>query len=335
MRRCRIGFVLTKTLAKELFSQETVDFLASFADFNALSKLPDRITPEYMLEALADADVAVTCWHTPAFTDEMLERLPKLRLVAHAAGSIKNLVPKSFWQNGRRITSNAPVLAEDVAQTTLAHILSGLKRMWEMGNRMRSGGWKPEPGTVLRRPNGLTVGIVGASMAGRTVIEYLRPFHCRVLVSDPFFSALEAKTLGVTKMELDEMLPLCDVVSLHAPANEDCRHMLNARNLPTLKDGCLLINTARGMLIEEPALIRELETGRISACLDVTDPEPSAPDSPLRTLPNVLLQPHLAGGHTQNGRLEMGENIANEIYSYVMKGTLRYDIRNDALLHMA
>ena len=97
MRRCRIGFVLTKTLAKELFSQETVDFLASFADFNALSKLPDRITPEYMLEALADADVAVTCWHTPAFTDEMLERLPKLRLVAHAAGSIKNLVPKSFW----------------------------------------------------------------------------------------------------------------------------------------------------------------------------------------------------------------------------------------------
>ena len=315
MRRCRIGFVLTKTLAKELFSQETVDFLASFADFNALSKLPDRITPEYMLETLADADVAVTCWRTPAFTDEMLERLPKLRLVAHAAGSIKNLVPKSFWQNGRRITSNAPVLAEDVAQTTLAHILSGLKRMWEMGNRMRSGGWKPEPGTVLRRPNGLTVGIVGASMAGRAVIEYLRPFHCRVLVSDPFFSALEAKTLGVTKMELDEML--------------------NARNLPTLKDGCLLINTARGMLIEEPALIRELETGRISAGLDVTDPEPSAPDSPLRTLPNVLLQPHLAGGHTQNGRLEMGENIANEIYSYVMKGTLRYDIRNDALLHMA
>ena len=74
-------------------------------------------------------------------------------------------------------------------------------------------------------------------MAGRAVIEYLRPFHCRVLVSDPFFSALEAKTLGVTKMELDEMLPLCDVVSLHAPANEDCRHMLNARNLPTLKDG--------------------------------------------------------------------------------------------------
>lgn len=148
-----------------------------------------------MLETLADADVAVTCWHTPAFTDEMLERLPKLRLVAHAAGSIKNLVPKSFWQNGRRITSNAPVLAEDVAQTTLAHILSGSNAWMEMGNRMRSGGWKPEPGTVLRRPNGLTVGIVGASMAGRAVIEYLRPFHCRVLVSDPFSARSKPRRL--------------------------------------------------------------------------------------------------------------------------------------------
>lgn len=335
MRRCRIGFVLTRDLARQLFSQDTVDFLSSFADFNELSELPEKISPEYMLETLAEADVAVSCWGTPAFTEEMLERLPRLRLVAHAAGSVKGLVPKSFWQNGRRITSNAPILAEDVAQTTLAHILSGLKRMWEMGNRMRNGGWKPTPDTVLRRPNGLTIGIVGASMAGRAVIEYLRPFHCNVLVADPYFDRLEAKRLGVTKMELDEMLPLCDVVSLHAPANEDCRHMLNARNLPTLKDGCLLINTARGMLIDEPALIRELSTGRISACLDVTDPEPCAQDSPLRTLPNVLLQPHLAGGHTQNGRLEMGENIAGEIYSFVMKGTLRYDIRDAALIHMA
>ena len=111
--------------------------------------------------------------------------------------------------------------------------------------------------------------------------------------------------------------------------------MLNAQNLPLLRDGALLVNTARGMLIDEAALLRELRTGRIMACLDVTDPEPPAPDSPLRTLPNVVLTPHIAGGHTQNGRRMMGRNILIETYNFLVKGALKFEVRGDMLQHMA
>lgn len=336
-KRHKVGIVMEKSLADSIFDAQTLAFLHSFADCNATEALPEKITREFMLETLEGADVAITCWRTPAFTDEMLERLPRLKLIAHAAGAVKNLVPASFWKTNRRITSNAPIIAEDVAQTTLALMLTSLKRLWQLNARTASGEWTGgESGNfTTRRLDGLTVGLVGASLVGKEVIRLIKPFNCEILMADPYLCPLEAEELGVKLMTLNEMIPLSDVLSLHAPANEDCRHMLNASNIPMMKDGCLLINTARGMLIEESALIKELQTGRIMACLDVTDPEPPAQDSPLRSLANVVLTPHIAGGHTINGRKMMGRNIVAETYNYLVKGLLKFDVRNETLAHMA
>ena len=136
--------------------------------------------------------------------------------------------------------------------------------------------------------------VVGASLVGREVVKILKPFRCQIQLYDPYISAHDARELGVTCLPLDTLLATSDVVTLHAPANPDCHWLLNQNNLPLLPDGALLVNTARGMLIEEAALIRELRTGRIFACLDVTDPEPPAPDHPFRTLENVVLTPHYA-----------------------------------------
>lgn len=337
MKRFKVGLVLEKVLAESLFSEQDISFLQSIADVNPIASLPEEITREFMMEALKDADVAVTCWRTPSFTDEMLAQLPRLRLVAHAAGAVKNLVPPSFWRSGRRIFSNAPIIAEDVAQTTLALILTSLKQLWQLNALTAEGKWTGgESGAfTTRRLDGLNVGLVGASLVGREVVKILKPFRCNILMSDPYLSPLEAEDMGVKRMALDEMIAASDVLSLHAPANEDCRHLLNARNLPLLKDGALLINTARGMLIDEEALIKELQTGRITACLDVTDPEPPAADSPLRTLPNVILMPHMAGGHTVNGRRMMGRNVITEIYNFLIKGKLQTEVHGDMLDHMA
>lgn len=336
-KRIQVGIAVAKPLADTLFTPESLDFLASFADFNPIEELPEIVTPAYMLEILKGADASITCWRTPPFTDEMLSRLPTMRLVAHAAGSVKNLVPASFWSSGRRITSNAPIIGEDVAQTTLALMLTSLKQLWALNASTAAGQWTGgETGALsTRRLDGLTVGLVGCSLIGKEVIRLLTPFRCRVMIADPYLSTMEARRLGVELVPLHEMIPQCDVLSLHAPANEDCRHMLNAKNIPLMKDGCLLINTARGMLIDEAALIEELKTGRISACLDVTDPEPPAADHPFRGMDNVVLLPHIAGGHTLNGRHMMGENILIEIYNYFTKGLLRFDIRQDMLEHMA
>lgn len=337
MKRFKVGLVLERTLAESLFSEEDIYFLRSVADVNAIEELPEKVTREFMMETLKDADVAVTCWRTPSFTDEMLEQLPKLRLVAHGAGSVKNLVPPSFWQSGRRIFSNAPIIAEDVAQTTLALILTSLKQLWQFNALTAEGKWTGgESGAfTIRRLDGLNVGLVGASRVGMEVVKILKPFRCNILMSDPYLSPLEAEDMGVSLMELDEMIAVSDVLSLHAPANEDCRHLLNARNLPLMKDDALLINTARGMLIDEQALIKELQTGRITACMDVTDPEPPAIDSPLRSLPNVILTPHIAGGHTVNGRRMMGRNVVTEIYNFLIKGKIREEVHVDMLNRMA
>jgi len=115
------------------------------------------------------------------------------------------------------------------------------------------------------------------------------------LLYDPYVSGEEARRLGATKVELDELLRRADIVSVHAPSLPETRHMLNARTLALMKDEAILINTARGALIDEVALVAELSKGRFFAFLDVTDPEPPAPDHPFRRLENVVLTPHLAG----------------------------------------
>jgi phosphoglycerate dehydrogenase-like enzyme len=127
------------------------------------------------------------------------------------------------------------------------------------------------------------------------VIELLKPYDVDILLYDPFVDEAGAAELGVIKVDLDELLTQSDVVSLHAPANKATYHMLNAKGLARMKDDALLINTGRGTLIDEQALIAELQKGRFFAFLDVTDPEPPALDSPLRSLPNVVVTPHIAG----------------------------------------
>jgi phosphoglycerate dehydrogenase-like enzyme len=142
---------------------------------------------------------------------------------------------------------------------------------------------------------GRTVGIVGASLVGRHVLRLLAPFDLHPLLADPYLTAADAAELGAELVELPELFRRSDVVSVHAPALPATRGMIDATLLAMLPDGSTLINTARGSLVDEHALVANLRTGRISAVLDVTEPELPAADSPLWDLPNVLLTPHAAG----------------------------------------
>lgn len=334
----KVAILVTKELANSIFRAQDLEFMKTFATYNPVEELPEVITPEFMDQALQDADAAITCWGTPAFMEKMLSDHPRLRFIAHAAGAVRHLVPASFWtMPGRHITSNAPVIAEDVAQTTLAMILTSLKQMWAYNQAVQEGHWSGgEKGihSTLRLDD-MTVGIVGCSLVGKEVIKILRPFRPRLKIWDPYLSPLEAEMLNIEQVSLEELIRTSDVLTLHAPANPDCRHILNGQNIPLMKDGALLINTARGLLIDEAALVKELQTGRIFACLDVTDPEPPAPDHPFRTLPNVVMTPHTAGGHTLNGRKMLGRNAIKEVYNYLIKGLIAYEVRGEMLEHMA
>jgi len=337
-QKFNVAIAVDKKMAKSIFCPEDLDFLSSFAKTNSVDDLPEILTVEFMTEIIKNADACITCWGTPSFTEEILEKAEKLRLIAHCAGSIKNLIPATYWNTGkRRITSNAAVIAEDVAQSTLALILCSLKGFWGFAKSTRNGEWSGGEASLFktRRLDGLKVGLAAGSKVGKEVIKALKPYRCSIGLYDPYISPIEANELGVTLMELDELLATSDVISLHAPGNDDCRHMINAKNAPLIKDGALFINTARGLLVDEAALIKELETGRIFACIDVTDPEPPAADHPFRTLENVVLTPHITGGHTENGRKSLGRNSIKKVYNYLHKGVLDQEVIFEMLEYMA
>ncbi|MEV8418553.1 hydroxyacid dehydrogenase [Streptomyces niveus] len=250
-----------------------------------------------VVAALAEAELLVTCWGAPPLTAEVLAAAPKLRAVVHAAGSVKHHITDACWERGISVTSAAVANALPVAEYTLAAILFSGKRVLGSAHRYRetraAHDWHQELGRAgnYRR----TVGIVGASRIGRRVIELLRPFDLRVLLYDPYVDTAEAAALGVELVPLDELCERSQVVSVHAPQVPATRHMIGAAELAAMPDGATLINTARGSLVDEAALLPQLVSGRLDAVLDVTDPELPPPDSPLYDLPNVLLTPHVAG----------------------------------------
>lgn len=304
----------------------------------AVAHVPDpapleRLDDDRARSLLSEADILLTGWLCPPITDEVLDAAPRLRLVAHAAGTVKDHVTPDVWSRGIVVTSAAAANAIPVAEYTLAAILFANKRVFAAHESYR----RRRTGMLLGLDAGnrnKTVGVVGASRVGRLVIERLRPFELDVVVHDPTLTEDDARALGVEVVELDELLARADVVSLHVPAVPSTMHMIGKEELANMRDGATLVNTARGAVVDHEALMAELSTGRIHAVLDVTDPEPLPPDSPLFDMPNVFLTPHVAGAAgTEIPRL--GELAVDEIERWVRGEPLLHQVRFEELDQIA
>ncbi|WP_369145996.1 hydroxyacid dehydrogenase [Streptomyces sp. R44] len=275
----------------------------------------DLTAPEpRVAAALAEAEILLTCWGAPPLTTEVLARAPRLRAVVHAAGSVKHHITEACWERGLRVTSAAAANALPVAEYTLAAILLAGKRVLRSAQRYAElrtdDAWLTEstPWGNYRR----TIGIVGASRIGRRVVELLRPFDFEILLYDPY---ADAPPPGVELVGLDELCARSTIVSIHAPQLPSTHGMIGAAQLAAMPDGVTLINTARGSLVDETALLPHLLSGRLHAILDVTDPELPPSESPLWTLPNVLLTPHVAGS-LGNELHRMADQAIEEVARY-------------------
>jgi len=314
--RPRALLAMQRDLADRLIDRSTMDLLTSVAELDPALVVDDFTTPE-AAAALAEAEVIVSSWGCPPLDETVLAAAPNLRAVVHAAGSVKHHITDACWRRGIQVTSAAWANALPVAEYTVAAVLFANKQVLRLAAAYRDHraplDWQaayPAAGNYRR-----TVGIVGASRIGRRVIELLRPHDLDLLLSDPYVGAEEAAELGARSVELDELCAASDVVSIHAPELPATRHLIDGRRLALLRDGTTLINTARGSLIDQDALIAELRTGRIAAVLDVTSPEVLPADSPLYDLPNVLLTPHVAG--SLGGELHrMAAAAADELSRY-------------------
>lgn len=264
-----------------------------------------------------DAEVLLTGWGCPRLTAERLAELPALKAVMHAAGSVKGHVTEAVFQRGILVSSAATVNAQPVAEYTVAMLVLGLKRIFPLARAYAHGSPRlaHEPGDRTGI-SGSTIGVVGASRIGRLVVELLKPYDVRVLLHDPHAGQRLIVGLGAEPSDLDTLCAEADAVTIHAPELPETRHLFDEYRLSLLRDGSLLINTARGSLVDTEALTRHCASGRIDAILDVTTPEPLPPGHPLLALPNVLVTPHLAGSRGRELR-RLGAYAAAELERYV------------------
>ncbi|WP_329620004.1 hydroxyacid dehydrogenase [Streptomyces sp. NBC_01255] len=291
--RPRALFAMGRRHREALFPPSETRRLTAYVDID-----PHHVAEDFAHEpALTDVEVLITSWGCPVIDADVLARAPALKAVVHAAGSVKHHVTQACWDRGLAVSSAAAANAVPVAEYTVAAILFANKRVLDIGGLYRAhraaldwSGLYPGFGNYRR-----TVGVVGASLVGRKVLELLRPYDLDLLLADPHADAEQAAALGARHVELDELVRRSDVVSLHAPALPETHHLMDARRLSLMRDGATLVNTARGSLVDTEALTAEAAAGRLHAVIDVTEPEVLPATSPLYTLPNVLLTPHIAG----------------------------------------
>ena len=253
---------------------------------------------------LADVDVIFSGWGAPVMGEAFLAAAPKLRAVFYGAGSIKAMTPDAFWARNITVTSAYAMNAVPVSEFTLASILLSLKRYWFHAlETKRHGAYQKEPGIKPAGAYGSKVGLISYGMIARLVRERLKPFDLEVLVYDPFLKPAQAAEANVKLVSLEKIFAECDVVSLHTPWLKETENMIRAEHFDKMKPGATFINTARGAIVNEGGLI-EVFTRRtdLTALLYVTWPEPPVKGSPLYSLPNVVLTPHIAGSQENECR---------------------------------
>lgn len=276
-------------------------------------------------EALRRAHVLLTGWGAPVLDADFLARAPELRAVFVAAGSVRHLTTPAFWERGIPIVSAAAANAVPVAEFALAQILLGLKQTHRISREVASSRGFPHNPPVAGAYRS-RVGLLGLGHIGRLVAEHLRRFDVEVLATDPLTAPDAARELGVRLVGSEELFATCHVVSLHAPLLPETRGTVGARLLGALLPGATLLNTARGALIDEAALTDVLRSRPdVTAVLDVTHPEPPAPESPLYTLPNAVLTPHLAGALGAE-RHRLGQLVLDELERFLRGEPLQHAI---------
>ena len=328
----KIAVIFRKTLQSRLFTEKAIDELRKLGEVALLDG--EELSTEAIKATIAGADIAITSWGNTTLTEDILDCAPNLKFVMHAAGSVKPVVSDAMWERGIRVGASTKPLGIGVAETALGFAISASKNFYQVNEDIHNGGWNDHRSSVKELYE-ITVGVISAGFVGRHFIKLMNNFGVEVLVYDPYITEEKAAALGAKKAEFKELLEKSDIVSIHAPNIPATNNMFNAESLAWMKKDAVLINTARGAIIDEKALYDHMVAGNLKyACLDVFNPEPPAVDNPLRTLKNVILTPHLAG-LANNGQLRIGAHSVEEIQRFLAGERLECEVTKDMLATIA
>ncbi len=282
----------------------------------AVAGQPDRL-PKELERAhalLVRSDTTVT--------EELMAGAPQLGVIARAGVGVDNIDVEAATRRGIAVLNAPGANTVSAAEHTIALLLSLLRKIPWAATSMQAGQWdrKRFPGSELR---GKRLGLVGLGRVGVHVAAIARAFGMTVVAHDPYLPDAQAREMGITLLDLDELLESADVVSLHVPLTDETRGLMNRERLAKLKPTAVLVNAARGALVDDAALLEALEHGKLAgAALDVFEPEPLHADSPLRKVDKLLLTPHLAASTS-----EAQERVASEICANVRDALLTGALR--------
>jgi len=334
MSKPKVLYVPTEGHTKRVFRDETFARMCELFEVS-VNDTGAEVEPAEVARRVAGCDGLVTGWGSRGLSEEVFLNAPDLKIIAHSAGSVKFLVtPEMIEQylvpRGIVLFSANVAIALNVAETSVGMLIM-MSRRWIDHNAHyhQTGRWRspdiPINGQYLR---GCKLGLVSASAVAREVIRLLQGWDIEFLVYDPYLSEEAAGKLGVRKVELNQLFEEADHVSVHAPKIPETEKMIGREQLRLLKDGAAFVNTSRGSVIDEQALIEEAQTGRIFVALDVTEPEPPPPDHPFQHLPNVCISPHTAGagyyGYFQIGETTL-QALADAFAGRPVEGAVRLD----------
>jgi D-3-phosphoglycerate dehydrogenase len=267
------------------------------------------------------ADAFAVIAGTESYDDDMLAAAPKLKLVVRFGVGTDNFDLESMKRRG--IAVGVISNNNSVAEFAVALILGIMKNLHRFDNAVREGAWSR---FTMRELKAKTVGILGFGRIGRRLAQLLQGFDVNLIAYDPYMNEELAAQMNVKSVTLDQLLAESDVVSLHIPATPQTHHLINRETIAKMKDGAYLVNTSRGVLIDEAALKEALESGKLAgAALDVFEREPITKDLPLNSLDNILLAPHVAALSVETN-YNAGITCAESVIRVYQGGTPLYPV---------
>ncbi len=284
--------------------------------------------PEEFIAEAADC-VALLNTYAGPITADVMAKMPKCKIIARYGIGVDTIDLEAATAAGIIVTNNPTYCIEEVAEHTMALLLSAARKVTFYDRQVRAGTWAVPPGKPMFRLAGSTLGLVGFGNISRAVAVRAAAFGMKVLYADPFVKQGQFDAPG-TKVELNDLLKQADYVSLHAPLMPQTRKMMNDETFSLMKPNAVLINCGRGPLIDTDALVRALDAKKIGGCaVDTTDPEPLPNPHPLRNRENVIINPH-AAWYSEQAMVGLQAGAPNEVRR-VLSGEWPINVVNKAV----
>ncbi len=265
-------------------------------------------------------------------TAEMIQRFRRCQVIVRYGVGTDNVDTKAATEAGIIVGHVPAYCVDEVSVHALSLLLACVRRVVSTHKKMEGGGWDVHRGEPIWRMAGRTLGLVGLGNIGRAMARKLSGWDLKILATDPFIDPARAAALGVTLVDLDTLCRESDYISLHAPLLPETRHLIDERTLALMKPGAILVNTARGPVVDTAALLRAIDAGHLAgAGLDVFEEEPLPVDSPFRLHPRIVVTDHTAW-YSEESQIQLQTTAAQEIVR-VCSGGLPLSMANPEVLH--